>query len=119
MCKQKPFAVLLLLLGLGACAVPHRPIPPGTYYPESGEERIVAVPTRIFFHVYVDWGEPAWIHGREYPYDVAPDGSIHFNVSSNDPIGLSLAGYQWLWRDGRIARVDQESGKTTWFTLRE
>lgn len=115
----KPFAAVVLLV-LGACATPHRPIPAGTYYPDAGEERIVVVPTRIFFHVNVDRENPDVIGSREYTYEVLPDGRIHFVVSSNSRFGLRLAlDYDWFWRDGRIARIDQESGETTWFTLRE
>jgi hypothetical protein len=115
----KRFAVLLLLLA-GACATPQRPIPAGTYYPEAGQERIVVVPSRIWFHVNVDTENPKVIGSREYPYEVTPDGRIHFVVSSNSSFGLRLAmDYEWLWQDGRIGRVDLETGKTTWFTLRE
>jgi hypothetical protein len=115
----KPFAVVVLLV-LGACATPHRPIPPGTYYPDAGEERIVVVATRIFFHVNVDPDNPDIIGSREYAYEVLPDGRIHFVVSSNSRFGLRLAmNYDWFWRDGRIARVERETGKTTRFALRE
>lgn len=115
----RPHAALLLL-AIGACAVPHRPIPPGTYYPEAGEERIVVVPSRIFFHVNVDPENPDVIGDREYPYEVLPDGTISFTVSSNSRFGLRLAtDYQWRWDDGRIARIDRATGKTTWFDLHE
>ena len=115
----KPFAVLLLLVA-GACATPHRPIPAGTYLPDSGGERIVATPSRIWFHVNVDRKNPDVIGSREYPYEVLPDGTIHFVVSSNSTFGLRLAmDYQWFWRGGRIVRIHRETGDTTWFALRE
>jgi hypothetical protein len=117
--RLKAFIVVFFLV-LGACASPHRSIPPGTYYPEAGEERIVVVPTRIFFHVTVDRETPDIIGSREYPYEVLPGGRIHFVVSSNDSFGLSLAmEHDWLWRDGRIGKIDLGTGKTIWFALRE
>lgn len=119
MYRLKPFAVLLLVVA-GACATPHRPIPPGTYYPESGSERIVVVASRIYFHANVDKQNPDVIGSREYPYEVLADGRIHFVVSSNSTFGLRLAmEYDWVWRDGKIVRIDLETGKTTAFTLRE
>ena len=117
--ELKTFAVLFLLVA-SACGSPHRPIPAGAYYPESGDERIVVVPSRIYFHVNVDRQKPDIIGSREYPYEVLPDGRIFFVVSSNSTFGLSLAmDYNWLWRDGRISKVDLETGKTTWFAMRE
>ena len=111
---------VLLVLFATACAPPHRPIPPGTYYPDAGAERIVVVHSRILFHVNVDKENPDVIGSREYPYEVLPDRRIYFVVSSNSTFGLRLAmEYDWLWRDGKIGKVDREAGKTTWFALRE
>lgn len=115
----KAFIVLSFLV-VTACGQPNRPIPAGTYYPESGDERIVVVPSMIYFHVNVDRQRPDVIGSRDYPYEVSPDGAIYFVVSSNSRFGLSLVmDYEWLWRDGRIGKVHLETGKTTWFTLRE
>lgn len=117
--RLKTIAVVFLLIA-GACAPPHRPIPAGTYYPVSGDERIVVVPSMIYFHVNVDKENPDVIGSRDYPYEVLEDGTIHFVVSSNSTFGLRLAmDHEWIWRDGRIARVEVETGKTTWFVLRE
>ncbi len=80
----------------------------------------MVVATRIYFHVNVDRENPDVIGSREYPYEVLPDGRIHFVVSSNSTFGLRLAiDYDWLWQDGKIGKVDLETGKTVWFTLRE
>lgn len=112
--------VVVMALFAGACTQPNRPIPAGTYYPETGRERIVVVPTRIYFHVNVDKQKPDVIGSREYPYEVLPDGAIYFVVSSNSTYGLSLAmDYEWLWRDGRIGKVHRETGETIWFVMRE
>ena len=112
--------IVVFVLAVAACGQPNRPIPAGTYYPESGDERIVVVPSMIYFHVNVDRKRPGIIGSRDYPYEVLPDGTIHFVVSSNSRFGLSLAmDYEWLWRDGRIGKVDLETGKTIWFVMRE
>ena len=106
MCGFKSSAILFLLV-VTACGTPHRPIPAGTYYPESGDEKIVVVPTRIYFHVNVGKQKPDVIGSREYPYEVLPDGRIYFVVSSNSTFGLRLAmDYEWVWRDGKIVRID-------------
>ena len=121
---------LLIVIGAliaGACAQPNRPIPPGSYYRKSGDERIVVVPSRIFFRVNVDGSPfsfdmeiPRKIGRREYPYEVLPDGKIYFVVSSNDTLGLDLAlDYEWVWQDGEIIRIDLGTGKTTPYVLRE
>lgn len=112
--------IVVILLSAAACAAPDRPIPAGTYYPEFGDERIVVVPSMIYFHVNVDKQKPDIIGSREYPYELSPDGKIYFVVSSNSRFGLRLAmNYEWLWRDGRIGKVDLETRKTIWFALRE
>lgn len=117
--KLKALIVISVLVAT-ACGQPHRPIPAGTYYPESGDEKIVVVPSMIYFHVNVDKQKPDMIGSREYPYEVLPDGKIYFVVSSNSRFGLSLVmDYEWLWRDGRVGKVDLETGKTTWFAMRE
>jgi hypothetical protein len=74
----------------------------------------------IYFHVNVDRQRPDVIGGREYSYEVLPDGQIHFVVSSNSRFGLSLAlDYDWRWHDSRIAKVHLETGETTWFAMQE
>lgn len=113
----KAFVVLSVLI-VAACGRPDRPIPAGTYLPESGSEKIVVIPSRIFFHVNVDSKNPGIIGNREYPYEVRPDGKIYFVVSSNSTFGLRLAiDYDWFWRDGKIVKVDLETGKTTVFAM--
>ncbi len=100
--------------------MPNRPIPSGTYYPESGDEKIMVIPSMIYFHVNVDRKNPDIIGSRDYPYEVSPDGNIYFVVSSNSVFGLSLAmDYDWLWRGGKIVKVDLETGKTTVFAMPE
>lgn len=121
---------LLIIIGallVSACGQPNRPIPPGSYYADSGNEWIVVVPSRIYFHVIVDslpFGvdreNPVTIGRREYPYEVMPDGKVHFVVSSNDTLGLNLAlDYEWVWQDSKIIKIELGTGKTTPFTLRE
>ena len=117
--RFKALTVLFFLV-VTACGTPHRPIPAGTYYPESGNEKIVVVATRIYFQVSVDKQKPDVIGSREYPYEVLPDGRIYFVVSSNSTFGLRLAlDYEWVWRDGKIVKIDLETGKQTPFALRE
>lgn len=112
--------IAVSVLVVAACGSPNRPIPAGTYYPETGDEKIVVIPSMIYFHVNVDRKRPGIIGSRDYPYEVLPDGAIHFVVSSNSTFGLSLVmDYNWLWRDGRIAKVHLETGETTWFAMRE
>jgi len=124
--KLKPVAMLVALF-LSACSQPDRPIPPGSYYSESGDERIVVVPTRIYFHVLVDGSpfeadtaRPEKVGRREYPYEVLPDGRIYFVVSSNDSTGMDLAiDYRWMWQDGEITRIDLERDEKTTFARRQ
>lgn len=119
---MKTVTALALLAALFAagCTQPLRPIPPGTYRPAAGEERIVVTASRIWFHVNVDRDNPDVIGSREYPYDVLEDGRIHFVVSSNSAFGLSLAmDYLWFWRGDRISKVDLETGEKTWFVMQE
>lgn len=117
--KLKALVVAMALFA-AACSQPNRPIPAGTYFPESGDEKIVVVPSMIYFHVNVDRQKPDIIGSREYPYEMSPDGTIRFVVSSNSRFGLRLAmDYDWIWRDGRIGKVDLETGKTVWFSMPE
>lgn len=124
--RLKHLTVIAGLL-LAACSQPNRPIPPGSYYSEFGDERIVVVPTRIYFHVLVDGSpfgadtvHPEKISRREYPYEVLSDGRIYFVVSSNDSTGMDLAiDYRWMWRDGEITRIDLERDEKTTFALRQ
>lgn len=117
--KLKALVVVMALFA-AACSQPNRPIPAGTYFPESGDEKIVVVPSMIYFHVNVDRQKPDIIGSREYPYEMLPDGTIRFVVSSNSRFGLRLAiYYDWIWRDGRIGKVDLETGKTVWFSMPE
>lgn len=116
--QVKPFAILVLFLA-AACTTPYRPIPPGTYQPQAGEERIVVTSSRIWFHVNVDRDNPDVIGSWESHYDVQPDGRIHFLVSSNHMFGIRLGyDYDWLWRAGKIIKIDLESDKITEFSLR-
>ncbi|MBE9555869.1 MAG: hypothetical protein IMF08_03350 [Proteobacteria bacterium] len=103
-----------------ACGQPHRPIPAGTYLPPAGEERIVVTPSRIWFHVNVDRENPNIIGSREYPYEVEPDGTIHFVVSSNSTFGLRLRmEHDWAWRGTEIVKTHVESGEETRFVFRD
>lgn len=125
MCRLKYLTAIAGLV-LTACSQPSRPIPPGSYYSDSGDERIVVVPTRIFFDVLVDGSpfgadtaRPEKVGRREYPYEVLPDGRIYFVVSSNDSTGMDLAiDYKWVWRDGEITKIDLERDENTTFVLR-
>lgn len=102
------------------CAMPYRPIPPGTYRPAAGEERIVVTASHIWFHVNVDRENPDIIGSREYPYEVSADGSILFIVSSNSVYGLHLSmDYAWHWRGNEIVKTHTESGDETHFVLQE
>lgn len=118
--RRLTFLIVGAVLLATACTMPHRPIPAGTYHAESGAERIVAVPSRLFFQVNVEPEYPEIIGSREYPYEVLADGQIHFVVSSNSRFALRLAlDYEWYWRDGEIVRIEVKTGKETRFILTE
>jgi len=117
MWKLGSILAVLAVLGISACLPEDRPIPPGVYAEPSGEEYLAVGPTTIRLHVsYRAVGTPddGFVDG-EYTYEVRRNGVVHLHMTSNNFDIAEFNWYDWYWREGRVLRVERETGAQTWF----
>ncbi len=111
--------IATVVLGLGACSGPREAMPSGLYVSGDGEERItVEASRRIRFQVRLDETDPDRLFDREYEsYSIWPESRRlqPFPMRSADAL-LGLGRYDWLWKDGKIAKTDPKTGEViAWF----
>lgn len=117
MWKLGSILVVLALVVVSACFPEDRPIPPGVYAAPSGEEYLTVGPSAIRLHFKSGIDEPLdnEFVDFEHRYEVRRNGVIHLHMSSNNFDPIEFDAYQWFWRDGRILRVERDTGVETWF----
>lgn len=119
---------MALLVSACAGGEPYRPIPAGIYCGENADEWLLVKPESVEFHVRrkqetAEYGvgpNAIFIEGT-YGYRVAETGELYFSqrngygLLTGDVAYLELYLTTYHWKDGKIARVDRNTGASDLF----
>jgi hypothetical protein len=109
--------VVLIVLVTGACIWDDKPITPGIYESQFGEEMLKFSSKSVEVHIkarVVESLSGTYINGT-YEYRVNKKNRISLSISSNDFAIIEYNDFVWYWQDKKILRVGKYTGEKTWF----
>ena len=125
MCIQLKKYIVIIFFILSACNSDgkiNEGISSGIYYSDFSKNEFVKV-TSSGIYMHIRYGTPKNLAGeyidREFNYRISNQGEIIFPMSTGDPALEELGFNYWYWDNGRIIKKHWETGKESFFKLKQ